>query len=59
MNKCCMNCGHYRDGKCYCQEEISFEEGSIGSIDIGDYMYDIVEEGEIDSLIDESQKIIK
>lgn len=54
MDKCCWNCGHFRDGKCYCQEEISFDESSI-KFDIGDSMWDMVEEGEIDSLIDESQ----
>ena len=54
MNKCCMNCGHFRDGKCYCQEEINFDESST-SMNIGDYIYDMVEEGEIDSLIDEAE----
>ncbi|MBO7043562.1 hypothetical protein J6W34_03335 [bacterium] len=54
MDKCCWNCGHFRDGKCYCQEEINFDESST-SMNIGDYIYDMVEEGKIDSIIDEAE----
>jgi len=54
MDKCCLNCGHYRDGKCYCQEEINFDESNV-KLDIGDYLWDMVEEGEIDEIIDEAE----
>lgn len=54
MDKCCLNCGHYRDGKCYCQEEINFDESNV-RIDVSDYLFDMVEEGEIDEMIDEAE----
>lgn len=54
MDKCCLNCGHFRDGKCYCQEEINFDESNV-KIDVSDYLFDMVEEGEIDEMIDEAE----
>ena len=54
MDKCCQNCGHYRDGKCYCQEEINFDESNV-RIDVSDYLFDMVEEGEIDEMISEAE----
>ena len=58
MDKCCWNCGHYRDGKCYCQEEINYDDIHTNT-NIGDYIYDMVEEGEIDQLINESETFTK
>jgi len=58
MDKCCLNCGHYRNGKCYCCEEIDFDDIHTNT-NIGDYVYDMVEEGEIDHLINESETFTK
>lgn len=49
MNKkCYYYCGYFRDGKCYCQDEINFDETNI-KFGLGDYLWDMVEEGNSDA----------